>query len=173
MKTITCLALAGLGLALSGCATVINGTEQNFAFDSDPQGAQVTLSNGAGCETPCSLELRRKYDLRADFKKDGYEPTYVLVQSRTGGAMAGNILLGGVIGGVVDASNGATNYLAPEPLAVRLAKLGSGEQAMLLGKDGAPVKAVNAHNDEVREDVAETIGAQAAGLTTTSAGGSQ
>ena len=170
MKLISGAALAGLAFVLSGCATVINGTNQDFALDSDPQGAQVTLTNGYSCVTPCQVELKRKNDIRADFKKDGYEPAYVLVQSRTGGAMAGNILLGGVIGGVVDASNGATNYLFPEPLAVRLARLGSGEDAVLLDKDGAASGTVSAHNETVRADVAETIGATAAGVT---AGGSQ
>jgi hypothetical protein len=149
---------------------VINGTSQDFALDSDPQGAQVTLTNGYSCVTPCQVELKRKNDIRADFTKEGYEPAYVLVQSRTGGAMAGNILLGGVIGGVVDASNGATNYLFPEPLAVRLARLGSGEDAVLLDKDGAVSGTVTAHNETVRADVAETIGATAAGVA---AGGSQ
>lgn len=123
------------------------------------------LTSGAECVTPCQIELRRKDDLRVDFTLDGYEPTYVLVQSRTGGAMAGNILLGGVIGGVVDASNGSTNFLYPQPLTVRMAKLGSGEQAMLVDKDGATGKSVTAHNDEVRLDVAETIGSTAAGVS--------
>lgn len=170
MKTIHCLALAGLGLALSGCATVMNGTSQGFAFDSNPQGARVTTTSGAECVTPCKLELKRKNDMHADFAMDGYEPTYVLVQSRLGGAMAGNLLLGGLIGGAVDASNGASNNLYPEPLAVRLAKLGSGEEATLLAENGEPGKTVTAHNDEVRADVAETIGAEAAGLPI-SAGG--
>jgi hypothetical protein len=171
MKTTTGAALAGLAFLLSGCATVINGTSQEFALDSDPQGAQVTLTNGYSCVTPCQVELKRKNDLRADFTKEGYEPAYVLVQSRLGGAMAGNILLGGVIGGVVDASNGATNYLYPEPLAVRLARLGSGEEAVLIGKDGGVAGTVAAHNDEVREDVAGTIGATAAGVTAAAGGG--
>src|SRR5687768_14933831 len=170
MNSIRCLALAGLGFALSGCATVINGTSQNVAFDSDPHGAQVTLTNGVSCVTPCKIELKRKRDLRADFALEGYEPTYVLVQSKTGGAMAGNILAGGLIGGVVDASNGATNFLSPNPLAVRLARLGSGQEAMLLSEDGAPTKTVTAHNDNVREDVAETIGAEAAGLPVAAGG---
>src|SRR3990170_606146 len=164
MNTMRCLALAGLGFALSGCATVINGTSQSVAFDSDPQGAEVSTTSGAKCVTPCKLELKRKHDLRADFVLDGHEPAYVLVQSRTGGAMAGNLLLGGIIGGAVDASNGASNFLSPNPLSVRLAKLASGEEATLLAENGEPAKTVTAHNDEVREDVAETIGAEAAGL---------
>jgi hypothetical protein len=170
MKLMSGAALAGLAFVLSGCATVINGTSQDFALDSDPQGAQVTLTNGYSCVTPCQVELKRKNDIRADFTRDGYEPAYVLIQSRTGGAMAGNLLLGGVIGGVVDASNGATNYLFPEPLSVRLARLGSEQDAVLLDKEGAVSGTVTAHNDSVREDVAETIGASAAGVT---AGGSQ
>ena len=172
MNMIRCLAFAGLGFALSGCATVINGTSQSVAFDSNPQGAEVSTTSGAKCVTPCKLELKRKHDLRADFALEGYEPAYVLLQSKTGGAMAGNLLLGGIIGGAVDASNGASNFLSPNPVAVRLARLASGEEATLLAENGEPAKTVTAHNDEVREDVAETIGAEAAGMPI-SAGGSQ
>ncbi len=172
MNIIRCLALAGLGFALSGCATVINGTSQNVAFDSDPHGAQVSVTSGVSCVTPCKIELKRKHDFRADFALQGYEPTYVLVQSKTGGAVAGNILAGGLIGGVVDASNGASNFLSPNPMTVRLARLGSGQEATLLTEEGQPRKTVTEHNDEIREDVAETIGARAAGLPV-AAGGAQ
>ena len=52
--------------------------------------------------------------------KDGYKTvTTAVVSSIAGGggaAMAGNVLLGGIIGGAVDASNGSMNELTPNPL---------------------------------------------------------
>ncbi|KRA83837.1 PEGA domain-containing protein [Altererythrobacter sp. Root672] len=167
MKLRHTVALAGLSIALSGCATVINGTSQDYTVRTDPDGAAITLNDGTTCVSPCKLNLKRRNDLRVDITKEGYKPAYVLVQSRLGGAMAGNILLGGIIGGAVDAANGSTNYLYPEPLHVRLAKLGTAEESVLLDKEGAISGTVLAHNDEVRADVAEGIGAQAAGIATT------
>ena len=163
MKTIANAALvAAASLALGGCATVINGTSQDVKFQSDPGGAQVKLTGGQSCTTPCEVSLKRRTDLRADFSKTGYKPAYVLIQSKTGGAMAGNLLLGGIIGGAVDAANGASNHLSPSPVNVQLAAEGSTAEAMLIGDKGKKLS-LAAHNDEVRSDVAETIGVEAAG----------
>lgn len=167
MKLHQIFALAGVSFMLSGCATVINGTSQDYTIRTDPDGASVVINDGTACVTPCELELKRRHDLRIDISKEGYAPTYVLVQSRLGGALAGNVLAGGVIGGAVDAANGSTNYLFPEPLHVRLAKLGSGEEPVLLDKKGEVSNLVSDHNDEVRVDVAERIGYRAAGLKVT------
>jgi hypothetical protein len=161
--------VAATALALSGCATVINGTSQDVQIASEPSGAQAKLTNGTTCTTPCEVNLKRRHDLRVDLTKDGYKSVYVLVQSRTGGAAAGNILLGGLIGGVVDGSNGASNHLAPNPVSVKLIPLGSDGQEILLDKKGKDAGTVQAHNDKVRTDVAKTIGADAAGVQPPSA----
>ena len=155
---------ASAALGLGGCATVMNGTKVDYKVDSEPSGAAVKFTSGQECKTPCKLELKRKDDQRVDITKAGYEPAYVLVQSKLGGSAFGNIILGGVVGGVVDGSNGASNRLYPRPLNVRLAPAGSGEEAMLLDKDGAVVSSVAEHNNSVRLDVAKTIGAELAGI---------
>lgn len=157
------LALAA-GATLSGCATVMNGTNIDYTTGTDPSGADVVFLNGLKCISPCEVELRRGSDTRVDISKPGYEPVYVLVQSRLAGSTFGNILAGGIIGGVVDGGNGASNTLAPRPLMVRLAPAGSGKLAMLLDKDGKDVMSVDEHNDKVRADVAKTIGNDLAGL---------
>ena len=162
LKVMVLISIATLGL--SGCATVINGTSESYAVKTDPGGADVSFSNGISCKSPCKVELKRRHDLRADIKRDGYKPTYVLIQSRTGGAVAGNILLGGLIGGVVDSTNGSTNHLVPGPLNVKLAAEDSSDEAQLLDKKDKLVSSVLAHNDKVRADVAQTIGNEAAGL---------
>ena len=150
--------------ALGGCATVINGTSQDYKIKSEPTGAKVHLTNGEQCTTPCELKLKRKHDQRVDLTLDGYKPAYVLVQSRMGGATAGNILLGGLIGGVVDGTNGASNHLKPDPLHVRMVKTDSTEEAMLLDKKGKNETTVAKHNDSVRADLSRTLGPGAAGV---------
>lgn len=164
MKRITTLAAAAVGLSLSGCATVMNGTNVGYESSTQPEGAAVRFSNGKSCTSPCTLELRRKDDLRADITLAGYKPTYVLIQSKLGGAGFGNLIAGGIVGGIVDGSNGASNRLYPRPLIVRLAPEGSNEEPVLLDKDGKVLSTVKEHNDKVRVDVAKTIGAKLAGL---------
>ncbi len=153
-------ALAAMSaFALSGCATVINGNNQDYKIKTDPAGAKVTFNNGLSCESPCKLELKRRKDFRADVVKDGYKPAYVLIQSQFGGAVVGNVILGGIVGGVVDSANGSTNHLAPAPLSLKLAPLGSSEETMLLDKKGKVVSTLQAHNDKVRKDLLKTLGA--------------
>ena len=161
---VTVLATAFLAVSLGGCATVLNGTKTDYQTTTTPDGALVKFTGGQTCTTPCSLEFKRKSDLRADITLPGYKPTYVLIQSKLGGSAFGNILLGGGVGAIVDGTNGASNRLYPRPLIVRLATEGSGDEAVLLSKDGKVVQTVKQHNDAVRVDVAKTIGPKLAGL---------
>lgn len=114
---------------LCGCATVTRGTRQTFRIDSTPTGAQVAMSNGESCVTPCKIKLKRRPGFTATFTKEGYQAQTVKVDSELHGggvaAGAGNLLLGGVVGGLVDGSNGSLNSLSPNPLQVTLVPNGS------------------------------------------------
>lgn len=131
-RNLACLALAGVGL--SGCATVMNGANQDMVIETEPKGAIAKLTNGFTCTTPCKVELPRKHDLRVDLTLEGYRPSYVLVQSKLGGSTFGNVLAGGLVGAVVDSSSGASNKLNPNPVSVRLVPLGGSGEEMLLDK---------------------------------------
>jgi hypothetical protein len=113
-------AVTALGLAAAGCATIIRGTKQEFAIISEPPSATATLSTGQTCVTPCNLKLPRKEAFDVTLTLDGYEPATAHVNSgwSRGGTqtfVVGNIILGGLVGMGVDASNGATRDLAPPP----------------------------------------------------------
>jgi hypothetical protein len=113
-----------LTLGLSGCATVTRGTSQAWTVETDPAGADVVLSSGERCKTPCTLKKKRKHGFTVDITKDGYEPVRTEVLSSISGAgatgMAGNVLVGGIIGIGIDAGSGATKDLKPNPLVVKL-----------------------------------------------------
>jgi hypothetical protein len=149
-----------LPFAVGGCATVINGTSQDYEMSSQPQGAKVTLSNGQSCVSPCKISLKRRNDLTATVELDGYKTEKVYIQSRTGGAGVGNILLGGVIGAGVDASNGSMNSLYPRPLNVKLVINGSSDEAVLLDKKDETMATVAAHNLKVMADVEKGLAEQ-------------
>lgn len=116
------LTLLVLGVSLCSCATITRGTTQAFTITSEPTGADVRLSNGLACQTPCALEVKRRPGFVVTISKAGYKTVNTsVVSSISGGggtAMAGNVLLGGIIGAGVDASNGAMNELSPNPLHV-------------------------------------------------------
>ncbi len=164
MKFQAAVVVALVATSLSGCATVVHGANDDLKFRSSPSGATVQITNGQSCTTPCKIKVKRKYDLRADYVLEGYKPTYVLVQSKMSGAAVGNLLLGGIIGGVVDGSNGASNRLVPSPVNVKLAAVNSSDEAQLLDKKDKLVSTVEVNNEKVRYDVSKTIGADAAGL---------
>ena len=124
MRLYAVCGIAAASLLLPACATVTRGTSQKFNIESTPTKAEVSLSNGQQCVTPCQLKLKRKPGFTATFKKQGYKSQTVEIESKLGGggavAGAGNILIGGVIGGIVDGTNGSMNNLKPNPLQVTL-----------------------------------------------------
>ncbi|WP_312599375.1 translation initiation factor 2 [Brevundimonas sp.] len=117
--------LVGVALSLPACATVTRGSSQQFTVESTPPGAQVSTSNGFECQaTPCTFRMPRKDAFRITVAKDGYVAQTHEISSSVSGAggtaMAGNILIGGLIGGAIDATSGAMNDLKPNPLVVTL-----------------------------------------------------
>lgn len=114
-------------LCLTGCATITRGTHDAFVVETDPVGAKVETSLNLGCEsTPCSIRMLRKSEFDVTITKPGYKTwkghiTHK-VASGGGAAMAGNVLVGGIIGAAVDGSNGAMLDLVPNPLTVKMEK---------------------------------------------------
>lgn len=119
--------IAAAGLALSGCATITRGTHDVLEIQTDPVGAKVTtsLGQGFGCDaTPCSIRAKRNADFDVEITKPGYKTWHGHVTHKVSGgggaAMAGNVLVGGIIGAAVDGSNGAMDELTPNPLVVKM-----------------------------------------------------
>ena len=114
----------GAAMALTGCATITRGTTEVLVIETTPAGAEVQLSSGLHCKTPCSLEMKHKNAVVLDITKPGYEPQRVNVLSEIAGAgaagMAGNVILGGVIGAGIDVATGATKRLKPNPVVVTM-----------------------------------------------------
>ncbi|MBU3672524.1 MAG: PEGA domain-containing protein [Sinobacteraceae bacterium] len=125
MKTMhVSMLLLGATMLVQGCATITRGTTEVLVIETTPSGAEASLSNGLRCTTPCALEVKRKTNVVVDITKPGFESARINVLSEVAGAgaagMAGNVLLGGVIGAGVDAATGATKRLVPNPVRVTL-----------------------------------------------------
>jgi|GEM_PF-250395 len=114
---------------LSACASVTRGSTDAWEVNSDPIGARVETTNGFQCDaTPCAIRMKRKSEFVATVTKPGYKPATISVTHKTAKAgaagMAGNVLVGGLIGVVVDSSTGATQDLVPNPAFVKLERAG-------------------------------------------------
>ncbi len=109
----------------AACATVTRGTTQEFKVVSVPPGAEVKTSTGNFCaSTPCSMKISRKAGFDVTVRKAGYKPSVSHIEAKMSGGggagLAGNVLIGGIIGIAVDAHNGSMNDLNPNPLSVTL-----------------------------------------------------
>ena len=115
-----------LVILASSCATVTRGKTDGFVINSNVPNVQITTSTGYFCTTPCAINLPRKDNFTVTAKKDGYCTARASVISARGdgggAAMAGNVLLGGLIGAGVDANNKSMNDLKPNPLFMELEK---------------------------------------------------
>lgn len=114
-------------LALSGCATAINGTSQGFTVATEPEvGAECILSNGVGkwhVTTPETVVIHKsKNDLEVFCTKNGYASVTQMVPSKVNPKRASNIvfgLAGVLIGDGIDASSGAL-MVYPESVKVQM-----------------------------------------------------
>ena len=137
------------GLMLSACASITRGTKEAFVIETNPPGAHAELSNGFDCTTPCSLRLPRRSNFVVTLTKDGYETVTANITNTTSGAgaagMAGNVLVGGIIGIAVDAGTGATQDLTPNPLSVTMLPINE------------PVRMMEPVEDDVMEEIEEEM----------------
>jgi hypothetical protein len=117
---LTCAAFS-----LGACATVTRGSSQAWTVETTPGGAAVATTTGFKCDaTPCTFKMKRKKEFDVTITKAGYKPYTASVTNQISGkggaALAGNVLVGGVVGLGVDAMTGASKDLTPNPLKVTL-----------------------------------------------------
>lgn len=118
------------GALLSGCATVVNGTTQKIGVSSTPMGADVLIDNQQHILTPASVALDRSQSHSFVFKKEGYQDDSFVITSGTSGWVWGNVLLGGLVGGVVDFASGGARKLSQDSVHVTLSPLPAAQAPM-------------------------------------------
>ncbi|GEM_PF-688228 len=131
-----------------GCASIINGDQQNIDFVTEPEGAKITIydSNNMvvwSSKTPVTVSLKRGNGYfqgatyRVIIEKPGYARKQFQIKNtlNAGWYLAGNLFLGGWIGWlIVDPITGAMWNLTPEKVSVVLENAGS--SLLLPGKQG-------------------------------------
>lgn len=119
-------------ILVTSCASIIHGPTQTVNFASQPTGAKITIDGKDYGNTPRTVDLRRKGRLKGEISTKqsysvrielpGYYPYDILIKREMDGWFLGNLLFGGLIGIIIDASNGAMYKLTPDQLIAQLGK---------------------------------------------------
>jgi PEGA domain len=121
-------------ILLGACATVTRGTTNQIQIMSEPSGANVRTSLNQACTTPCTLTVGRKDEFSITVGLAGYKEQIIEIKTRVAGSGAagfvGNVLIGGVIGMGADAATGATLEHFPNPVEVKLERVGPAPKAV-------------------------------------------
>ena len=115
-----------LAFNLSGCASIAHGTTQDISVTSSPTGANLFVDGQPAGQTPTKVKLKRKRDHLLTLSKPGYQEDSAVVTHVISGAVAGNLIAGGLIGWGVDAISGAQFRLVPETIQVSLRPIENG-----------------------------------------------
>lgn len=140
MKAYFCAAAAGC-LVLGGCASVVRGVNEDVRIEVTPANAEIRTSAGHACTGPCVINVPRKKEFTVTASAPGYQTETIDVDTRVSGkgaiGMAGNAIIGGVIGVGVDAVSGATLDHFPNPVIFSLEK-GEGSKNVLSDPEPLP-----------------------------------
>lgn len=122
------LTTMGAMLALGACATVTRGTTNQIQIESEPSGASASTSLNHQCTTPCTITVNRKDEFSVVFKLEGHKEQTIAVRTILAvdgiAGLAGNVVVGGVVGMGVDAATGATYQHTPNPVRAVMEKAG-------------------------------------------------
>jgi hypothetical protein len=106
-KLISCVVLFSLLFLLSSCATIFKGTNQEVAFRSDPQKAEVWVNGLKIGETPVSIKLESKKTYQIEFRKEGYKAVQKTISNHVGAGWVILDVVCGLVPVIVDAATGA------------------------------------------------------------------
>ena len=120
---------------LDSCATIVSGTSQEVSVSSTPR-AKIEIKAASGMvyysgDSPAIVKLPRKYSYTVTIQAGGYASQTLVISRQFNAWFVGNIIFGGIPGGVVDAITGAMWNLEPSLLAVTLEQVSAPGQQRL------------------------------------------
>ena len=150
----TILFIVGIAciVVIGGCSTIVNGTTQSVSISSDPSGAEVQVDGNPVGVTPLSTELKRKHNHLVTISLDGYKTQQITINKVMSGAVAGNILAGGLIGWGIDAANGSQYKLKPDTIAVVLVPGSTDERDLISSVDQLDIRTRLEQLEQLKSD---------------------
>jgi len=137
-------------LFLGGCAAIVGGgSSQVVSIAATPSAARYAIRSSSGIEMssgplPASVRLPRKNEYQIDITLEGYEPRTVALTRGTNGWIWGNLVIGWIVGFIIDFATGAAYKIEPAVVDVTLEQ--AGDQAFAL------VRILDADRRLLRED---------------------
>lgn len=107
-------------LTQTGCASIVSGRQQDISVRSNPEGAAVEIDGMPVGKTPVTTEVKRKRRHQIKLTKEGYMEETRSTKRGFNWWFIGNVLIGGIIGIIVDFSTGAVYSVSPEELNIKL-----------------------------------------------------
>ena len=113
MRKIFVSAAIAASILMTGCASIVSGSNQPITVTSVPHGGACTVDrNGTTVAnlpiTPMTVTVERSsFPMAVRCTRDGFEPGTKSVESDINGWIFGNIFFGGPIGVIVDTITGA------------------------------------------------------------------
>ena len=133
------LLILSILILTSSCATIMTGKTQEVTFDSEPQGAEVTVNGRVIGKTPTTIQLDKKTDQSVSFKLEGYKTQTRTLETKISAWFMGNIVLGGFIGSTTDGITGGMHEYSPNQYYITLSKYNN-VSTTIFGSDKAKVK---------------------------------
>ncbi|MSR77647.1 MAG: PEGA domain-containing protein [Candidatus Omnitrophica bacterium] len=104
----------------TGCASIVSGKQEDVTIHSEPAGAEVYVDDLKIGTTPMIASLKRKKHHTVKFKKEGYQEELRTTGRGFNWWFTGNLILGGIIGIIVDFATGAVYKVKPQEVNVLL-----------------------------------------------------
>ena len=108
MKAISLLIVVVFGFViLTGCATILKGTNQPLNVTSNVTGADVLVDGQLVGKTPFSGTIKRKKSATLRVSKDGYQAQQLMLDGSIESVFWVNVFIGGVLGSTTDLASGS------------------------------------------------------------------
>lgn len=135
-RVVKLAAVVGVLLAVSSCATIFSGSDQTVTVETEPVEAMVVIEADTGVEffngtAPVTVDLPRGNEYVVTVNLEGYQEQSVPITQSFNTWVIGNIVCGGIPGGVVDFLTGAAWNLEPSQVSVTLRQASNGAESMV------------------------------------------
>lgn len=125
MSKILSVFLLSVVFTLTGCASIVDGSEQMIVFQSMPNDAEIYIDGKLMGKTPLTVPVERAEGKSFTIRKDGYKEQTIKMPVKLNPTFWGNLIIGGAVGSSTDSSTGAIHEYAPGSYVLNLEKVGA------------------------------------------------